>query len=157
MARLQEQAKAFIVSSKRRTREIEEAEERIKRLKQEAAVPFSVNGQVTDPFTFVTEPIEEQLTNSPNPPRDRTRAVPYSVVARKASQEERDEARRTARTIRNRGRSAYSASPDTEDEAWTSQSRRELARRAERDFKKALNEFYVDGVKIEKLIEVRCP
>jgi hypothetical protein len=58
MAKLQEQAKAFIVSDRRRTREIEEAEERIKRLKQEKAVPFSVNGQVTDPFMFVTEPIE---------------------------------------------------------------------------------------------------
>jgi hypothetical protein len=49
MANLQEQAKAFIVSNKRKAKKIAEAEERIKRLKQENSIPFSVDGQATDP------------------------------------------------------------------------------------------------------------
>ncbi len=81
-----------------------EAKERVKRLELEDSNPVSVDGQITEPYMFVTDPIMEQLGNSLNPPQDRTRVAPYNAASCRASQAERDKALRTARAICNDGR-----------------------------------------------------
>jgi hypothetical protein len=62
---------------------------------------------------------------------------------------ERDETRRRERRDRNRDRSVYSESPDTEDEQYLHEDSKARVRRASRDLRKDFSCLIVNGVKIK--------